>query len=399
MVLLLAAVLAAAALLGKVRKPRGMSDDVRLSTRLTTPSGASAFRSALGRLGVNVTERRTALFHLDDLPVDPGVLFAILSPAGQLTVPESRGIRDWVAGGGQLLLAGHTGAESCFGYVVIRTGDPTPLGRGPLVGRQASGETRTDRVPAPRAIVRRIETDDKVQTLDARRCEPLPVPRAERLWFAAKQPSAILLRYPSGGTVTLVADAGVFSNQALRNTDAGALVFHWILSRRPRAVIVDEYHQGFGRAGSLPGAVMARIWREPSGWLVLQLAAAGLLLVVLGAIRFGPALPAIERRRRSPLEHLDALASGLERSRASRTGIGLIVSGLRRRLGGLATHPGRDAAWLDALTEGARSQGSRAALERLRGVARGAGHADIMQAANAVEEVWETLKVPTRTQS
>ncbi len=147
--------------------------------------------------------------------------------------------------------------------------------------------------------------------------------------------------------------------------------------------------------------MLASAWRTPAGWAVLQLVAAGLLLLVLGAIRFGPVVPAVERRRRSPLEHLDALASGLERSGAARTATRLIVNGLRRRLGGTPGRAGADpVAWLDTLRSGTRTPASRDALTRLRNAATtDAGGAGVLKAANAVEDVWETLTIPTRTRS
>src|SRR2546426_3232421 len=51
----------------------------------------------------------------------------------------------------------------------------------------------------------------------------------------------------------------------------------------------------------------------------------------VAAVRFGPARPVLERRRRSPLEHLEALAAGLEGAVGVDTSIGLTVAGLRRR--------------------------------------------------------------------
>src|SRR5205085_7961956 len=89
-------------------------------------------------------------------------------------------------------------------------------------------------------------------------CELYAPERVERMWIASHDPSALRLHFRSGGEVLLVADARVFSNGMLRWTDAGPMVLDWVLAEHPRAVIVDEYHQGFGKASSLPGEVIAR---------------------------------------------------------------------------------------------------------------------------------------------
>src|SRR5438034_6802331 len=49
-----------------------------------------------------------------------------------------------------------------------------------------------------------------------------------------------------------------------------------------------------------------------SGWAILQLLGVALVALAVAAVRFGPARSVIERRRRSPLEHEEALAAGLE---------------------------------------------------------------------------------------
>ena len=394
-----AALFAVAAIAGKASAPSAQENDLRLSTRLTGPNGARAFRTALGRFGVDVTERLRPFFDLNrGRTADPRVMLAVLQPAGALTMPEQRAARDWVARGGQLLLAGRTGTERCFAYAIEGADYAAPSS--PWIRT----EDRTDAEPVARAWVYRKHGDDPASSLTGprRACEVLEPSRIERLWLSRGKPAAVRLSFPSGGSVVLVGDAWVFSNRALRRTDAGVLVLGWVLSGRPRAVVVDEYHQGFGQSGSLTGATLAWAASSPAGWMVLQLALASVLALALAAVRFGPAVPLIERRRRSPLEHLDALAAGLERSHAAATAIRLIVTGLRRRLSGglVRTSPVDPDAWLAALEAGARTAQAKTAAHTLRRLARAAaGSADVQDAANAVEDVWETLKVPVPTRS
>jgi len=130
----------------------------------------------------------------------------------------------------------------------------------------------------------------------------------------------------------------------------------------------------------LPGAV----YRAHYG-LFVALAAA--------AVRFGPALTVIERRRRSPLEHLEALAAGLEGAAGVETAVGLIVSGLRRRLsrGGYAPS-GDPRQWLLALELATPTPRGRAAVRRLQQIITHPGGPErVLAAAQAVEDVWEEL--------
>jgi len=114
------------------------------------------------------------------------------------------------------------------------------------------------------------------------------------------------------------------------------------------------------------------------------------------AVRFGPALSVIERRRRSPLEHVEALATGLERANAVETAIGLVAGGLRRRLGRLGNRAAggkAQQAWIDALALSARTDEARDAVARLaETLGGGRTPTRVLAAAIAVEDVWEALR-------
>jgi hypothetical protein len=371
-----------------------MSLDPRLSTRLTTPNGAAAFKSLLNRFGVDVGERLRPFFDLDRTRTDRALLLFIARPAAPLTEPEVRAVRRWVERGGRLLLAGPSRLEECFGWTItaLEFAPPQPW----------QGEAAAPQPLRPRAILGRPEPAAARKTEPMRReCVVLKPVQTSELWAGAKQDTvAVRMRFAGGGEVTLVADGTVFSNRSLRATNAGAMVLDWVLAERPRLMLADEYHQGFGRSSSLTGATFAWALGEPAGWMALQLVFAALVTLGVAAVRFGPAIPAVERRRRSPLEHLDALAAGLERSGAGLTATRLIAAGLRRRLGGAPLKAADPLPWLEALEAGAQQPGVRQAARRLKGRVRpGALGADVKDAANAVEDLWQMLKVPTRTPS
>ena len=158
-------------------------------------------------------------------------------------------------------------------------------------------------------------------------------------------------------------------------------------------MIVDEYHHGFDASRSLSGATWDWTLRSPWGWAVLQLVAVGVLALLAAGIRFGPIRQGIERRRRSPLEHVRALATALAAARGHDVAVRLMVQGLRRRLSraGRAGRAELDA-WLEELGGAVRTARGREALATLRAVtARPASADDVLHAANAVETLWEEL--------
>jgi hypothetical protein len=156
-------------------------------------------------------------------------------------------------------------------------------------------------------------------------------------------------------------------------------------------VYVDEYHQGFRQGGSLGAEVLAWSRRSPWGWVAWQLAAVGLLALLASAIRFGPAVPVIERKRRSPLEHVRALATALAAARGHDVAVRLMVRGLRRRLS-QDVRPERQPIddWLAALGDRVRTPRARAAARTLTQLIIPPQPADaVLRAAHAVEEVWQ----------
>ena len=111
-------------------------------------------------------------------------------------------------------------------------------------------------------------------------------------------------------------------------------------------------------------------------------------------VRFGPVRSVIRRTRRSPLEHVRALATALQAARGHDVAVELLVRGLRRRLsrdGRAGREPAAD--WLASLAERTRSPRARAAAVRLRELTRPRRSVDdVRAAANAVEDVWQELR-------
>lgn len=368
----------------------GLTDlDTRRSTFLTGPSGARAYTDALTRLGVRVERWRRPLATLDG-PADSADALAVLGPSLHLDAREGAAL---AARPGNLLLAGPgaLAAFQCLGW------DVYPRGRESLrIVPPQGGAQRA--FPRAAAVLLRRESPVMVDSSgrgdgDAVRCEaPTPVAVDTLLRTTPGLPVAVRLVFPTGRTVTLVADDRLFENRALRATGAGPFALGLVVPRY-RRLMVDEYHHGFDASRTLAGAAMEWTLRSPWGWGMLQLAGVGVLALLAAGVRFGPVRPGIPRRRRSPLEHVRALATVLAAARGHDVAVGLLIQGLRRRLAPAGTAPrGEAGAWLDGLAPAVRTAQGHAALATLTALTgHAAGPEDVIRAADAVDILRQEL--------
>ncbi len=423
--LLLAAGIAIALWAG-TRRERTPDFDTRSSTFLRGPDGSQGLHDVLRRLGRLSERRRTSLDNLAGERAHRPAMLVLLNPIFPLDDDEMAQVVQYVRRGGAVVATGSgAGVTRCAGWRTqpVLRGDSMAV-RAPAAGLRLP---RTTRVLAPRASddapPARLEALRKGDAEDS----PLGIcntlaPFATDTVVAAlnKRPVILRLRYRGGGggggrggTITLAADPGWFTNRAWRDSDVPIVALPLLTPRRERPgggaggrVVWDEYHQGFGEEASPLVALVRRTWdwlrSSPGGWAILQLIAVALVWLAMTAVRFGPARSVIERRRRSPLEHLEALGAGLESAADADTAVQRLALGLRRRLsrtGG--AHLGKDDAvpWLEGLELAMRGPQGRAAVRRLHhlltGRDRGGESARVLQAAQAVEDVWEELRPRT----
>ena len=393
--------------------------DTRSSTYLSGPAGSQALHEVLSRLGRPVERRRTALLDLATSRAHRPALLVVLDPPVWLQDAELEQVVRYVRAGGAVLATERGGGiTTCTGWItrgVSLTNDSMAV-RPPAPGLQMPKTTRvltqlrpdtgsTDAAIKARALKELAKGEEDDAGLGI--CKTL-VPFAVDTVVAAlnNRPVILQLRYRGGGTITLAADPDWFTNRIWRDSDIPIVALPLLTPRADRSgrVAWDEYHQGFGygQQGSFAYHAAAWLKHSPAGWVILQLLAVALVWLAMTAVRFGPARSVIERRRRSPLEHLEALGAGLESADDVDTAVQRLGLGLRRRLSRTGQLGAGDIApWVEGLELAMRGPQGRAAVRRLRHLltdrARTAGSARVLQTAQAVEDVWEELRPRART--
>jgi hypothetical protein len=388
---------ALAAAVGRLQN-RAPSADPRHSTYLTGPQGARGLAEALERLNIRVKRFRQRSRQLTQLPRDSSrVAFVVLDPTERIHPGEVQDFLDFAAGPGSrdLILAGPGAGRllSCFGYAYQSQ-------RFDSVQAIAPGSAFDARSPWVNGVLAastvQVVTDSSAiadQTVTA--CSVPTIAYAETLLVTRTGRVEALRLYPTdvAHSVVLIADGALLSNQALRETDAGPFALGLFVNHYD-VVYFEESHHGFAASGSLASVAFAWSRGSPWGWAVWQLAVVGTLALLLASVRFGPPRPAIPRKRRSPLEHVRALATALAAAQGHDVAVTRIVQGLRRRLtpGG---HGERrtDRRWISALDQTATTPRGHDAVRILTEVTRpGQPALSVLRAANAVEDVWEELR-------
>lgn len=399
--MLLVVALASAIWAGQRSAGAQPSFDLRASTFLSGPAGSRALYDVLIRLRIPTERRRRPLFDfLADSGRRPAVL-AVLDPPLELEGAELAQVVRFVLRGGSVVAAGWGGGITpCVGwrlryrYAFLRS-DSVPVAaprRGLVLPPVTNYLTRP--TPAELDARRRLQRGDA----GAEACDALaPVSQDTLLRLDRGDPVAVRLRYRDGGSVTVAADANYFRNATWRDSRAPEFVVPLIVPSGRGRLVWDEYHQGFGKARSLTGVLAGWLVETPIGWAILQLVGVVLVGIAVAAVRFGPARSVVERRRRSPLEHLEALAAGLEGAAGADTAVALTVGGLRRRLGRTGVlHEDEQRAWLAALELALPTTAGRDAARRLQQIINQPGGPErALAAARAVEDVWEELRPQT----
>lgn len=313
-----------ALLVGSRRRDAG--NDPRPSTYVAAPLGARALRDVLVELKQPLGRRLEPF-------ADAGPLkgpLAMLAPSEPPSAGEVHALAQWVRGGGTLIYA-------------ARRRDPT-LDTLRLKLRTLARDTGyaelLDRGRA--ATVAAGPLTDGVGVVDGfrRGFEPASAALNHATVLASAGNTPVVLDFRLGkGRVIAWADAYPLVNHTLKQS-RGAILFARTAAdaAHGRTLWFDEYHHGFSSGGGTLAGISRFVARQAAGHAALQVAVALLGLLLLFGRRFGAPLQPAPARRRSPLEHVEALAGAYRQAGAAHTARRLLMAGLARRLGRRVPH-------------------------------------------------------------
>lgn len=316
-----------------------------LSSYGTSPNGARGLHDVLDRLGFRVERRLTPMREV----LDPAAVYLVLDPPDEPTAAEVHRLLEAVRAGAGLLVLPTRGTRLADSLGVARA---SSLTRAPDA-RSTDPAMGDDGIPVPPARFTRSVLRGTRGPRDSVSVYQPPAGGVTFLSFETergREPAVVGLRL-GRGRVVVAAEPEHFSNALLRQGDAAVRavrLVEWLVDGRDAPIVFDEYHHGYGRQGGMASVTRRALAETPPGRMLLQIGAAGLLLLVAVGARPVRPRPPTRIERRSPLEHVHALARAYEAVGAVDRAARLLVRGLRRRHGGHGA-PRDEVAYLNAL--------------------------------------------------
>lgn len=352
----------------------GRSGDERLTTFSADAQGAKLLYELAQRLGWRV-ERWTAG---PEVPADARTVLAILDPAVPLGAIEAHNVLQRVRAGAALLYVMSASSRLNDSLHIKRslfggTYQAMPAGTADLpTASGASDSVRARRFDSDTTDSAAVDDDESETPAECTGVSPggggLPMwpDQVVHLWrFQWTRPrpvgTVIFARsvedrdsrdtsgirsavaaagFPLGaGKVILLSDPDFLRNDVLRVCSFGldivaTRMLEYLAAGNPprNRLVFDEYHQGFGTHPGTLRAIVAFLSRVPSGHVLLQAMLGGLVLLLALGPRDLPPHDAERVERRSPLEHVGALAQAYARVGATRTATMRLLRGVRRRV-------------------------------------------------------------------
>ena len=324
----------------------GRSGDPRLTTYSTEPLGARLLYQLSKKMGFDARQETKPI-----VLKDSSAVLVEFDPTTALTATEVHDMMDHVRGGGALLLALGTGTKELgdsLDVTVDSQGSYLEVGVGVTTGGLSASPG------CPKATVQEIIARQSLwpglPTLFALKDSAGPVSYAGERFissrsvvFAGSRKSVrptVVGFYLGAGRVVVSADPDVFRNDAVRECSYGfdVAVVRMLEYLRDAehanrtTLLFDEYHLRETRQTGAIAAAREYLTTTPSGHALLQLCIAGLVLLFAAAPRVLAPREDVHVDRRSPLEHVDALARAYAQVGATQTGVQRLVRGLRRRV-------------------------------------------------------------------
>lgn len=304
----------------------GPTSSYTITTFSTRPYGAQGIYEVAERLGWTV-ERRTAPM---DTTLASDATYLVLAPREQLSAVETARLLRAVRAGASAVVTPFEGTPLADSLGIHRS-DLGTYGATVVSGPDSAGAAQELAEEVARAAMHVGRFDYALEVDSAVWDRAIALAYVE---IDTTEVPAIVSVNVGEGEVVALADVNFVRNVVARR-GAGVLLavrlFEWLDPARERPLVFDEYHQGFGERTSMPRTVRDALLHTAPGRTFLQLLAAALVLLLAYAVR--PIAP-LKRRsieRRSPLEHVGALARAYQQIEATRTGTQRLLKGLRRR--------------------------------------------------------------------
>jgi hypothetical protein len=302
--------------------PRGtwVALDQRRSSLRTTRDGVAAWYRSLDRLGVPVAQRFTSFTEEEPR----GAAIVLLEPVVAPSAAEIGSVLRWTREGGTLVYSPNSGSilSDSLGLRASLVDDlqPNVAPEGRVLPHRWTTGVEGDADPSTWALVA-----DSLRTTG---WVPLTV--------VGTSGAATLAWLPLGaGGVLAIAEAEVLTNRSLDATSLSVIVTRALadVAAEGDTVFFSEYHQGLDGRRGLVGQAFAMASDSPVGRAAMSLAVVAFLLLLATGRSFGAPVPLPEGKRRSPLEHVDALGRIYETSGAERSVARRLIHGAARRMG------------------------------------------------------------------
>jgi len=302
--------------------PRGtwVALDQRRSSLRTTRDGVAAWYRSLDRLDVPVAQRFTSFTEEEPR----GTAIVLLEPVVSPTAAEIGSVLRWIREGGMLVYS------PSFESILSDS-----LGLRASLVDDLEPTIESDGRVLPHRWTTGVEGGADVSTwvLEA---DSLRTVGWVPLAVAEAGSAATLAWIPIGaGGVLALAEAEVVSNRSLDSTNLSVIVTRALadVAAEGDTVFFAEYHQGLDGRRGLVGESFAMASGSPVGRAAMSLALVGFLLLLATGRSFGAPAALPEGKRRSPLEHVEALGRIYEISGAERSVARRLVHGAARRMG------------------------------------------------------------------
>lgn len=318
-----------------LRPQRGwVSLDQRLSTLRGTADGALALYLTVQELNVPVARRRSPL--ADAEPI--GGLLALLDPTTRLSPREVSELLSRIEQGGTLLYV-PAAWDGLYDTLPLDLTYLQDHGEEALAyGSPAAADTLLNDADEPELRVlphRWTRAGDTVRGVDRFLTGVADDPLPGTPLVVAEDTLVAVHELPWGrGSILVVSDPDLLANGSIREGGLTPILARMAaeLTGDGTVLTFDEYHHGEVSRG-VGRATGALLVGHPLGHVLLQWLAVALLALLAAGWRFGSSVPARTGRRRSPLEHVDALAATWREARALRIPRLRVVAGLARHLG------------------------------------------------------------------